>query len=212
MHRFSLYMLIVVGLAAPARAETPSPAAARSNELPVALGVSSPVGWFFDSLGVSAYVGLGRSSAVRANYAAYDHRFSLDEPLASHRGRIRDYGIGGVWYAKGLWEGLMLDAGALRRDRDIVVGATYETTETRSTTYAGRVMIGWSWLLEKRVFLAIAAGLSVGRETGEETITPEDPFDGWRTTPDGSRTAPQRVDRLQVDFETYLRFGIAFGR
>lgn len=74
--------------------------------------------------------------------------------------------------------------------------------KTRSTTYAQRVMIGWSWLISRHAYVAVAVGLSAGIESGTE-----------RTVPDPSRMATTtEIERPQIDAEGYLRFGLAFGK
>jgi hypothetical protein len=149
---------------------------------------------------------------VRANVAWYDNSASLADELGSalggdgttNTGRIGDYGIGWIWYPRRRWEGFTLEAGALRRDRaarrqydeDLVV-------KTRSTTYAGRAMIGWSWLLTRHTYVAVAVGLSAGREAGTERTVPVGYSSQMPTTTE--------VERLQVDGEGYLRLGFAFG-
>jgi hypothetical protein len=70
-------------------------------------------------------------------------------------------GIAVVWYPRRAWDGLLLEAGVLRRARDVYVWPEFEEkTFTRSTEYAGRALIGWSWLIREHLFIAIAARLS----------------------------------------------------
>jgi hypothetical protein len=72
-----------------------------------------------------------------------------------------------------VWDGFLLEVGALRRERDVYVWPESESqTFTRSTEYAGRALVGWSWLIHQRAFIAIAAGLSVGYESGNDTTIP----------------------------------------
>ena len=61
-------------------------------------------------------------------------------------------------------------------------------------------MVGWTWLIHQRVFIAAGAGLSVGRESGTE-VTSSD-FDRMTTR--------SSVARRDVTAEAYLRFGVAF--
>lgn len=199
-------LAVLAIFAAPARAEgTPE------VELPIAFGVSSPQGWLHRSFGGSAYIALGPHHALRGNLAYYENAepllsvlaIALGGDIASHTGRINDAGAALVWYPRRVWDGFTLEAGVLRRGRRTRVEAEFaDVIKTRSTTYAGRAMIGWSWLYAGRVFIAISAGVSVGREVGEETAFPEFPS-GMSTT--------TSVTRPQVDAESYLRIGFAFG-
>ena len=63
----------------------------------------------------------------------------------------------------------------------------------------GRALVGWSWLIHQRAFIAIAAGLSVGNESGNDT-----------TTPDRMPTITKPVHRTRNDGEGYIRLGIVF--
>jgi hypothetical protein len=93
-------------------------------------------------------------------------------------GSIIDLGVGWVWYLGKRWESATLELGAVRRERDVrsaaglrrvcggsaaglrrVSGGSEPDVTTRSTTYAGRVMLGWSWLIRRRVFIAVLAGV-----------------------------------------------------
>jgi hypothetical protein len=51
------------------------------------------------------------------------------------------------------------------------------------------------------VFISAALGASAGLESGHESSVSEA---GMRTT--------RSTERLQIDFETYVRIGFAFGR
>jgi hypothetical protein len=175
-----------------------------------ALGVSSPFGWkHLESFGASAYVGLGEHHALRATFTR-DHPEDLLTLIATgfegtpYAGRVLDAGLGWVWYPDRLWDGLMLEAGALRRQREVVsAGEFAPVITTQTVTYAGRGMIGWSWRVAGPLFIAVAAGISMGFESGVETIEPDFPF---------AMATTNRVARLQVDGEAYLRIGLAFGR
>ncbi len=171
-----------------------------------ALGVNSPTGWLRGSFGASLSMGLDRHHAVRASVARYD-----PEPLllvlitqgesAPIGGAILDLGLGWVYYPRRLWDGFMLEAGALRRARAVRVLGFYGDTATRSVTYGGRATVGWSWPITRYGFVSAAVGISVGRETGEETFTPE-----------VNMSTITALDRVQVAPEVHVRFGFRFGR
>jgi hypothetical protein len=204
-------LVALVALVVPARAETSATPAA--VDLPVAVGVSSPLGWPYGTFGASVYVGFGDHIAVRGNLAWYESDESLlegataalaDGDVGSYSGSFRDAGLAAIWYPRKLWSGLTLEAGVLQRARD--TGYQPELADgvkTKSTTYAGRAMIGWSWPIGRYVFVAIAIGLSAGTETGQETIIPDNPTKMPTTRP---------VQRTQVDGEGYFRIGLALGR
>ncbi len=192
-----------------------------------ALGVSSPTGWLraplgmgHSSFGASLSVGLDRHHAIRANVARYDAFEGLPLLLAISglqdtlaTGRILDASLGWVYYPRRLWDGFVLEAGVLRRERDVEeeeldglidFDSDSTTVTTESVTHAGRVSIGWSWRVTRHLFISAAAGVSVGRETGHRTT---------KVTDDGFEMVGMRaVDRVQVDPELYLRFGFTFGR
>ncbi len=176
---------------------------------PIALAVSSPVGWLRGTLGASVYVAPSAHSAIRANFSRYDAESLLLSVLASfenapHHGTITDLGIGWSWYPRRPWDGFLLELGVNRRERETWIRPESEDrVDTTSTTYAGRALIGWSWMITRHTFLAIAVGASAGREKGRDKITPEFPREMPTT---------QAVDRTQVEFESYWRVGMVFGR
>ena len=206
-----LSVLIVCGVSATTYAEppvraTPSPATAGASEPSpprFALGLNSPVGWILNSFGASGYVRIGRHFALRANIAASTDGGVVGEliPEAGHLGTITDYGIGGVWYPRRTWDGALVEVGALLRARNTSTLDVDPEVTTRSTTYAGRALVGWSWLIRSSVFVAFAVGGSWGRESGKDTSVA-----GYR---EETMTSPVR--RKQLDVESYLRFGIVFG-
>jgi len=206
-----------------AAARTPVPAESPTTRfdpttavsVPVAIAVNSPLGWIDgNSVAGSFYVGLSRHLALRANVATYKHTGAAGAALAavfgaedegSYSGRTTDVGIGTVYYSRGLWDGFTAELGANRRAKDAVrtsdENASPAVLTTNTQTYAARALIGWSWLIEKRVFFAVAAGASTGYETGRETSGGSDPR-SMSTTVD--------VSRQSTALEGYLRIGGAF--
>jgi hypothetical protein len=180
-----------------------------------ALAVNFPLGWIgARSIGGSFYAGVSNNDAIRVNVASYENTASAvgeiigiaaggDGDEADRSGRTLDLGVGIVHYSRALWDGFTMEAGALRRARDIRVTddfASSYSVATDTTTYAGRALFGWSWLIQKRVFIAAAIGGSAGIETGTE-----------KTENDlGEMMKTNKVDRSDVSFEGYLRFGGAF--
>jgi hypothetical protein len=211
--RLPLSVLIVCSIFANARAEPPAqttpslatPAASEALPPRFAFGLNAPVGWLLGSFGASGYVRIGGHFAVRANIAALTDGEVIGEfiPEAGHRGTITDYGIGGVWYPRRTWDGALIEFGALLRARNTsTVDADPEVT-TRSTTYAGRALIGWSWLIRSSVFVAFAVGGSWGRESGRTTSVDKHVDEMM------PMTSPLRRNRFAA--ESYLRFGVVFG-
>jgi hypothetical protein len=205
--------------ATPARAETsaaPPQGVAKPSDIehPIAIAVSSPLGWLGGSFGGSVYVALDRHHALRGNVAFFENSGGLALIAAieagvghSASGRIRDAGAAWVWYPRRLWDGFTFEAGVLVRERNTRREPEFDDiTRIASTTYAARAQLGWSWQLGARAFVSIAAGLSAGRETGTETIVPGD-FGG-----DVTMKTTRQLDRMQVDGEGYLRLGLALGR
>jgi hypothetical protein len=182
------------------------------RDLPLSIGVNSPYSWLKEGdkgFGVSVSYGLSRHFAVRGNYA----RYGEDGPTlgiigeimggesATYGGSVEDFGLSLVYYPRRLWDGPMVEVGALRRQRDSSVRDEFALTRTTTLDYAGRAMVGWSWRFASVMYVAVAIGISAGRERGLEVSAPE--F-GMPTT--------RVVDGAGVDTEGYLRFGFAFGR
>ena len=207
---YPLFLIALVLHPAVARAESPL-AAEASGRGDLAVGVNVPTSWLVGSVSASTYVGLAPHHALRANFA----RFHVDNSIwpirliasgfesAEPVGTIYDVGLSWVWYERGLWDGLMLEAGVLRRDRDTVYWPEFAPkTETDTVAYGARAMIGWSWRVGSYGFIAAAIGGSVGRESGKEHVTEDD----WMAP-----TVTRSVQRVQTDLETYVRWGIGFG-
>ena len=198
-----------------ASAQETGPASAASH-VSVALGTNLPFLWKDgDTLAASLYVGVSERSALRVNVASYKNHqpvasdaigailFGGEGSEASHSGRTTDLGIGWVYYPRSLWDGLLFEAGALRRARDVSVydsNRTPERVTTTTTVYAARALIGWSWLLGRHVFVATGVGLSVGHESGAEIFE----------TDYNQMTTRESVSRISVTGEAYLRMGAAF--
>jgi len=168
-------------------------------------GVNSPLSWLRKSFGASLAIGVNRHHAIRANFARYNPDDLLLLLAAGGErlpriGSIQDLGLSWTYYPRKLWDGVMLELGAIRRERDVqVLGDVGEDWTTRSVAYGGRATVGWSWRLGRAWFVSIAAGLSVSREVGK--VTAKDDL-GMVTT---------KIDRTNTDPEIYMRLGFAFG-
>ena len=216
-----VWVSVMCGAAAGnARAEQPPASApdlaAAARHVPIAFGTNLPILWRdADTIAASLYVGASDHHAIRANIASYEaHEPVVGDAIAailadsdgcecSMSGRTTDVGIGWVYYPRSLWSGFMFEAGALRRARDVSVHDSNKTPErvtTRTTVYAARAMIGWSWSIGRHMFVATGVGLSVGRESGHEIL--ETDYNRMRTR--------ESVERLAVTGEAYLRVGAVF--
>ena len=71
----------------------------------------------------------------------------------------------------------------------------------QSTTYAGRLLLGYSWLFRKRAFAALGLGVSMGRATGTR-VTDNDDNDPPMT---------ERFLHRESEVELYARIGVALG-
>jgi hypothetical protein len=196
--------------ATPVDVPVPSNAPDEGEALPrFALAVNAPTGWLISSFGVSPYVRLGDHVAFRGNYANYQYNGSMYSFLAAfgdggtgYGGRITDVGIAAIVFPRRAWDGPLLEAGVMHRKRDVYVSPEFvEPAYTRSTVNGGRGLIGWSWLIRERVFIAVAVGVSQGHERG---TTKQDTVGGRSTT-------MTSVDRWTTDGEGYVRIGVAFG-
>jgi hypothetical protein len=198
-------------LTTPTAASTSTPQSSDIPEPRFAIALNSPLAWTIGWFGASAYMRLGDHVALRANVATYRYggpggvigglASAFNDGGTGYGGRILDVGIAGVLYPRRPWDGPLLEVGVLRRGRDVYMWPEFDPrVTTRSTTYAGRALVGWSWLFGPHMFIAVAAGLSVGREAGRET-----------TMPDYGDATTKPLRRRQIDGESYLRFGVAFG-
>lgn len=191
--------------------------AVTEDKVAVGLAANLPFRWpDADSVGVSGYIAFAKQHAIRMNFATYSHHSSAagalvslaageDGDEGSYSGRITDLGIGYQHYTRSMFEGCTLELGLLRRELDTRVEddfASPSIVETAATGYAGRALVGWSWLWSQRVFLATGIGVSVGRFAGTE-----------RTA--GTTYMPQYTSKDFVRYETtaegYVRLGLAFG-
>ncbi len=200
----------------------PVPASSR-HVTDVALAVNPPFRWASDyerAVGVSGYLGLGRHHAIRGNVASYDYAPNIVGELISiaaggdgseawYQGRVTDVGVAWMYFPRRLWSGATLELGLVRRARDVSLEdefATPERIETQTTTYAGRALVGWSWLMFDRVFISFQTGASIGYERGHETTIPRVyPYDMQMAT-------TREVGRRDLALEGFLRVGIRFGR
>jgi len=178
----------------------------------VAVAVNAPTGWLdASSVAGSVYVGLSEHQALRVNVATYAYTLSTPMELfiavlggedeALRKGRFVDASAGWMYFSNRLWSGFTAELAVLGRARDTRIDdgfASQQVVHTTTHTLAGRALIGWSWLIYDRAFIAIAAGLSAGYETGSETTDP--------------MTTTRAVGRSAINAEGYLRFGFAFGR
>ena len=196
--------------------EAGAAAATAESRVHVAVGVNHPPSWLDGSaFGASLYVGISERHALRANVARYKyHNDPLDtvsviagaEAQPSHTGHTTDVGISLVYHPRRLWRGFTWEIGVLRRARDHRIERVEDddvdpvVMATMTTEYAGRGMIGWSWLMFDHVFVAISGGLSVGHESGTETTVRSE----------GAMPVETRVSRLVHEFEGMARFGVAF--
>lgn len=199
--------IFVASVASPAVADPPAtPPAPEERSLgSFAIGVNSPFGWFqrdTRSIGASLFLGVTPHFAARASFARYENPESLWRAIASGenfgpRGTFIDAGLACTWFPRRLWEGPTLELGALWRGRDTTLRpGQSDEIKTDSNMYGPRAMVGWSWLVTRHIFVAVAVGGSLGYETGRATT--------------GGMT--KSVSRGQADGEGYFRIGFAYGR
>jgi hypothetical protein len=183
----------------------------------VAVTTNVPLRWSeASSIAGSLHVAVAKRHAIRANVISHEHQPATWQVAADilkrgegefgrHEGRTTDIGIGWVYYPSEMFRGFMLEVGALRRARDNRVSDDFRTPEVtarQTTTHAGRLMLGSSWVWWKHVFFAWGIGASLGRETGTET------FQDRQYPPTMERT--QAVHRGTFELEGYFRLGAVF--
>jgi hypothetical protein len=214
----ALALLVLPTLAAADPVDTPAVSAHATAEHRFALAVNQPFGWSEGNIGVSAYAGVTPHVAIRANLAKYSaaERGSIADIIgvltdgdggdASYRGGWFDVGVGAVWYPRALWSGFMMEAGILRRREHTHMDDDFadpQVVDRHITTYAGRVLGGWSWLIKDRAFIGLAVGYSYGRATGSEATGSSDVLQP-------QMTVVRPVSEGVGSAEGYLRFGVAF--
>jgi hypothetical protein len=184
--------------------------------VPVAIGVNVPLGWKdASSIAGSLYVGVSKRLALRGNVASYDYHGGMLNDVgaaivqaddeASTKGRITDVGVGVVHYGNRLWDGFTVEAGLLRRSKDISSADEFATpayVATETATYSARALVGYSWLIHDHFFVSFALGMSGGHESGTETTK----MDTYTSAPSTTRS----VSRWDASPEGYLRIGGAF--
>lgn len=201
----------------PSRSDQPSVTKQSDQSIAVALAFNAPVRWG-SSIGVSGYLAFAERHAVRFNFARWDYAPNPVMPLvatlagndweeSSYSGRIADIGAGYQFYSRRMFEGLTLEAGVFRRDlhtRTEDDAASPNIRETKCIGYAGRTLVGWSWLWADRLLVATAAGVSYGRFAGTERTAND-------YSPDPIVYMERDFVRYDAAFEAYLRIGLAFG-
>jgi hypothetical protein len=184
------------------------PQTADAHKIPFGFSLN-PLGWilYFDkiaSVSTSAYVGLDHHHAVRPNFTWYTFGGPMLHALligSTPRGRMLEAGISWVWYPRRLWDGFMIEAGVVYRNGDLTLASDISDqgdSFAEDNSLAARAMIGWSWLLGKHVFVAVAAGVSAG-------------YVSRHVTPPAPEPAYDRSGRA-IAAESYLQLGLAFGR
>jgi hypothetical protein len=147
---------------------------------------TNPLGWLFGSWGASASYGF------RPNFAARIDVGYL-RPVDS---KVRGFemGLGAPIYFRRLYDGVFLEPGILLRR--MTEGTAH------ANTYGPQMLVGWQWMWDSGLNVAIAAG--IGRNFSSD-VKVASPMPG--ATPDNGKIdlAEEKV------FGTgYVRFGYAF--
>jgi hypothetical protein len=189
---------------------TLSTAVANAGEPPrFALAVNNPAMWYpytqgGKSLAISGYVGVSEHVAIRANVASYAYnRFANFESLDSYdEGRTTDYGLGVALYSRHRYVGAFAELGGFRRSTPSYHDVNYEDDAYGwKLEWAGRVLAGYSWELGDTLWIAAAAGLSVGHETGDDRD-----YDNVKR----DLIAHTHTNRIHAAGEWMFRIGAAF--
>ncbi len=195
---------------------------AAAEPISIAAGVNAPFRWELvdtDSFDAetdravgSLHVGFGGHHAIRATLSSFPYRRNMVDVAFSSalegnnslkEGRVDEAGVGYQWFPRALWSGAVLEAGLLRRAIDgseDYRSSGPEHVETHGVGYAGRALVGWSWLIKKHVFVATSVGLAIGRYSGTETTLPY-------LGDDMSEAMTGRFTRWQTTPEFYFRIG-----
>ena len=212
-------VLLLPSLAAADPTDTPAVTAHATTENRFAIAVNQPFLWNEGDIGISAYAAVAPHVAIRANVARYSYAeqgaaLSVaavilagdDGDGPSKSGGFFDMGVGAVWYPRALWSGFMLEGGVMRRREHTHAEDDFadpEIVDRHVTTYAGRVLGGWSWLIMDRAFIGLAVGWSYGRANGTEST-------GQIAIIEPQMMVTHSVSTWDAAVEGYLRFGVAF--
>lgn len=192
MNRLVLFAALLI--ASPAAAET---------EAGFGIAVNNPMMWRDqESIGVSLYYRFQRKQVIRINFAHYklagtpvEHAIGfmregyLEPPDDRYTGRMTDLGVGWIYFPRRAFDGPSIELGAVWRDND-----HYHSTGRISHDELARALVGWSWLMHEHLFVAVAAGGSVGGSTGTVGSAMGGEFSTWT-----------------AGFEGYVRIGLVFG-
>ena len=212
--------------ASPALAEGLAPHQSIQEHAPAsdrtfAVAVNEPFGWGGFAIAGSVYGRVAAHQAVRINAAAYDFHgnvagdlidifaFGGDGDESYRKGRIVDVGAGWVYFPRRVFDGPTVELGLLHRSSDTHVEDEWDTPEVvdrKGKEVAARALLGWSWMIQDRVFISWAMGASKGYSFGTET-TKEMAYTG-SGQPSPSMT--HHYGEWTTSFEGYLRFGVAF--
>lgn len=166
----------------------------------VALATNNPIMWVADDdIGVSAYVGVTRSIALRANLATYSIRSIVTRAIdeCGSDGRYTDESLGAQWYWKQRFDGVFVEGDVLRRSNPAEdYACEVDQTHTHSTWWGGRVLVGYTATLYRHLFVSIGAGISIGRETGHEVTTSLVDAETMLTHVDRAAAAPEWFFRI----------------
>jgi hypothetical protein len=186
--------------------------------LPIAIATNAPFNWGW-SVAVSAWVGLSRHFALRANFARYgvldlngDHG-DIDDfgntVVPPDFGHTVDFGVGLAYYSRRVLDGATFELGAvtrLKRRRDRIDDQNNADDVDHTTVVGTRLLVGWTWRLSDHWFTTAAVGGSLGYERGSEKR-----FTGYLPN-GGEMTSWSDVSRASAAFEYYLRVGAVFGQ
>jgi hypothetical protein len=198
-------------------------AAAEPGEHRFAFAVNSPISWFAaQNVAASGYIGLDEHQAVRLTVASYEYDanlvgqaigglvFHADLDGVRH-GRLLDVGAGWMYFPRRTFDGPTLELGLMRRagwSSEIDDNMDPYSVDRNTQLYAVRALGGWSWLIQDRVMISLAAGAGRGYETGTETTARDSLF-----YPDHmQRSETHDVSQWTTTVEGYFRMGFTFGR
>lgn len=216
MRRLLFAALVSSTLLATAHAD-PDVTVTTRQKVRIGFAVNPPLRWFSDgkegdrAFAASLYGALGTHHVLRGNAARYP--YGEDNPIgaitseSSFDGDVTDFGASYMYFPRRAFDGFVVEAGVLFRRTDGVDHGPFWDDTTRKTDYfAGRALVGWSWLFADRIFTSLQVGASAGYERGMQSVCDS----SAATCMEYGGPVETKVKERTILPEGFMRIGVVF--